>query len=148
MANAAIAPIADALVCSALSAGEQLVARATGPGLAYTLDQLGDIDIPEPVAAQRDKAQWRAPPLPCRRSRADTQSPPDPRDGPRSELIGAGEGHQIEATAVPNQGLRLQRGYVLARTTSGQPVLWRQRRRVPVLAGPVSHLRFDLLHEA
>jgi hypothetical protein len=77
-----------------------------------------------------------------------SKTPPDPRDGPRSELIGAGAGHEIEATAVPNQGLRLQRGYVLARTTDGQPVLWRQRRRVPVMGGPVSHLRFDLLEEA
>lgn len=74
-------------------------------------------------------------------------APPAPREGPRSELIGAGAGHEIEATAVPNQGLRLQRGYILARGTDGRPVLWRQRRRVPVVGGPVSHLRFDLLRE-
>jgi hypothetical protein len=60
MAAAAIAPVADALLVSALSAGERLVARATAHGLAFALDQLGDIDIPEPVAARIDKAQLRA----------------------------------------------------------------------------------------
>lgn len=60
MASAAIAPVADALLGSALSAGERLVARATAYGLAVGLDQLGDIDIPEPVAARIDKAQLRA----------------------------------------------------------------------------------------
>jgi hypothetical protein len=60
MATATIAPVADALLVSALSAGERLVARATAPGLAFALDQLGDIDIPEPVAARIDKAQLRA----------------------------------------------------------------------------------------
>ncbi len=60
MAGAAIVPVADALLASALSTGERLVARATGPGLAFALDQLGEIDIPEPAAARIDKAQLRA----------------------------------------------------------------------------------------
>jgi len=77
-----------------------------------------------------------------------SQRPPVPRSGPRSELIGAGAGHELDASAVPNQGLRLERRWSLARGTDGSPVLWRQRRRVPLLAGPVSHLRFDLLQEA
>jgi hypothetical protein len=76
-----------------------------------------------------------------------SQVPPVARAGPRSELIGAGAGHVLAASAVPNQGLRLERRYTLARGTDGSPVLWRQRRRLPVLAGPVSHLRFDLLKE-
>jgi len=77
-----------------------------------------------------------------------SQSPPAKRAGARSELIGGGAGHELDASAVPNQGLRLERRYVLARGTDGSPVLWRQRRRLPLLAGPVSHLRFDLLREA
>ena len=77
-----------------------------------------------------------------------SQSPPATRAPARSELIGAAAGHELDATAVPNQGLRLDRRYALARGTDGSPVLWRQRRRVPLLAGPVSHLRFDLLREA
>ena len=77
-----------------------------------------------------------------------SQSPPVARAPARSELIGGGAGHELDATAVPNQGLRLDRRYALARGTDGSPVLWRQRRRVPLMAGPVSHLRFDLLREA
>jgi hypothetical protein len=38
----------------------QLVARATAPGLAFTLAELGDIDIPEPELERIDKAQLRA----------------------------------------------------------------------------------------
>jgi hypothetical protein len=60
MAVATIVPVADALLAAALSAGERLVARATAHGLAVPLDQLGDIDIPEPVAARIDQAQLRA----------------------------------------------------------------------------------------
>jgi hypothetical protein len=88
-----------------------------------------------------------------------TVEPATLRRGPHSALIGgvpdpsgggvpAGDGHEIEVTAVPYQGVRLERRYVLARGTDGRPVLWRQRRRVPVLAGPTSHLRFDVLREA
>lgn len=60
MPSATIAPVADALLASSLATGERLVARATAPGLAVALDQLGDIDIPEPVAARIDAAQLRA----------------------------------------------------------------------------------------
>jgi hypothetical protein len=89
-----------------------------------------------------------------------TTAPPALRRGPRSSLIGGsadadpaspsstgGIGHELEMTAVPYQGVRLERRYVLARGTDGRPVLWRQRRRVPVLAGPTSHLRFDVFRE-
>ncbi len=55
-----IAPVADALLASALSTGGRLVARATAPHLTVALDQLGDIDIPEPVSAHIDEAQLRA----------------------------------------------------------------------------------------
>ena len=79
--------------------------------------------------------------------RRSQPGPTRPRDGPQSELIGAGAGHELAASAVPNQGMRLERRYTLARGTDGRPVLWRQRRRLPVLGGPVSHLRFDLLKE-
>jgi hypothetical protein len=72
----------------------------------------------------------------------------EPRVPARSQLIGGGAGHVLDASAVPNQGLRLDLRYALARGTDGSPVLWRQRRRVPLLAGPVSHLRFDLLQES
>jgi hypothetical protein len=79
---------------------------------------------------------------------ADLTGPaPAPRAGPRSSLLRGGPagGHELAPSAVPNQGLRLERRFVLARATDGQPALWIQRRRVPLLAGPVSHLRFDVL---
>lgn len=59
-APAHIAPIADAQLSAALAVGERLVQRATAPGLAFALDQLGDIDIPEPATDRIDKAQLRA----------------------------------------------------------------------------------------
>ncbi|HEY5712769.1 MAG TPA: hypothetical protein VIT38_12825 [Allosphingosinicella sp.] len=55
-----IAPVADAMLASALAQCERLVAQATAPGLAFALDELGDIDIPDPVMARIDKAQLRA----------------------------------------------------------------------------------------
>jgi hypothetical protein len=39
--------------------------------------------------------------------------------------------HRIEPAAIPVDGLQLERRYMLARRTDGQPILWRQRRRVP-----------------
>jgi len=60
MGMSAIAPIADAQLSAALSTGERLVARATAPGLAFALDQLGDIDIPDAATDRVDKAQLRA----------------------------------------------------------------------------------------
>lgn len=78
--------------------------------------------------------------------------PPRLRDGPRSTLIGGtpdsrlGLGHQLRPTALPNQGLALERRYLLGRTTDGQPLLWVQRGRRPLVAGPASWLRFDVLN--
>jgi hypothetical protein len=76
-----------------------------------------------------------------------SQGPPVTRSPARSELIGGDAGHELDASTVPNQGLRLDRRYALARGADGSPVLWHQRRRLPLMAGPASHLRFDLLRE-
>lgn len=56
--------------------------------------------------------------------------------------------HQIEPATVPTTGLRLERRWVLGRCTDGRPVLWMQRRRLPLLAPPVSGLRFDVAEES
>lgn len=55
-----IAPLADAGLAAAIRSGEQLVARATAHGFAFALDELGDIDIPDPVSANISRAQLRA----------------------------------------------------------------------------------------
>ena len=72
-----IAPIADAIVASALAASERLVAQATAHGLAFALDQLGDIDIPEPEmrADRQGPAARFGDPLPRRRPRARRHHP-------------------------------------------------------------------------
>lgn len=80
--------------------------------------------------------------------------PPQLRNGPLSTLIGGapelpfGHGHVLRPTAMPNQGLALERRYVLGRTTDGRPLLWVQRSRQPLVAGPTSWLRFDVLNAA
>jgi hypothetical protein len=63
----------------------------------------------------------------------------DPRSG------GVHPVHQIEPAAIMDDGLRLQRRAMLARATDGQPVLWTQRRRQPLLTPPGLRLRFDTL---
>lgn len=78
------------------------------------------------------------------------QRPPVPMPEPISPLLhdrAAGPAapvHQIEPATVPTTGLRLERRWVLGRRTDGGPVLWSQRRRLPMLGPPVSGLRFDI----
>lgn len=60
---------------------------------------------------------------------------------------GGGPVHQIEPAAVPRTGVRVQRQWMLARRTDGRPVLWMQRRRLPLLGPPTSGLRFDVTQE-
>jgi len=88
---------------------------------------------------------------------ADLTTPEaDTRAGPTSRLIGgpsvdparAGDGHVVDGRAIPSSGVRLQRRARLARQTDGGPVLWVERRIVPILGPPASQLRFDALVEA
>ena len=53
--------------------------------------------------------------------------------------------HQLEPAAIPQDGLRVERRAILARSTTGEPLLWTQRRRMPMLAPPTFALRFDVL---
>lgn len=79
--------------------------------------------------------------------------PPTLMPEPVSDLLAdphapaAGPVHQIEPATVPTSGLRLERRYLLGRASDGRPVLWRQRRRLPLLTPPVSGLRFDILEQ-
>jgi hypothetical protein len=53
--------------------------------------------------------------------------------------------HQIEPAAIPFEGVRLERRTILARRTDAAPVLWTQRRRMPLLTPPALRVRFDVL---
>jgi hypothetical protein len=54
-------------------------------------------------------------------------------------------GHELRPSAVPSVGVRLVRHWRLARGVDARPVLWLQTERVPLIVGPASHLRFDIL---
>jgi hypothetical protein len=56
--------------------------------------------------------------------------------------------HQLEPAAIPQDGLRVERRAILARATTGEPLLWTQRRRQPMAAPPTLALRFDVLEPA
>lgn len=70
---------------------------------------------------------------------------------PTSDLLSdphapaGGPVHQIEPATIPADGMRIQRRAMLARSTTGQPILWTQRRRDLLLAPPRFALRFDLM---
>jgi hypothetical protein len=61
--------------------------------------------------------------------------------------LAGGPVHQLEPAAIPPDGLRVQRRAMLARATSGQPVLWTQRRRDLLISPPTFALRFDVLQQ-
>jgi hypothetical protein len=63
----------------------------------------------------------------------------DPNSGGRHPI------HQIEPAVIPPYGLKLERRSMLARRTDASPVLWTQRRRLPLLTPPALRLRFDTL---
>jgi hypothetical protein len=90
-----------------------------------------------------DLSDLPPPPLP--------PAPPRPTPAPRSDLLrdqasgGRHPVHQIEPAAIPVDGLQLERRYMLARATDGQPILWTQRRRLPLAAPPTMRLAFDIL---
>jgi hypothetical protein len=72
---------------------------------------------------------------------------------PASDLLtdphapAGGPVHQLQPTAIPPDGLRVQRRAMLARSVTGEPVLWTQRRREPLITPPTFALRFDLLNQ-
>jgi hypothetical protein len=79
------------------------------------------------------------------------QRPVVPRPGPTSPLLldpqatGSGPAHAIVPDVVPRLGIRLDRRFVLGRSTTGTPLLWVQRRRSPLSGPPASRLRYDNL---
>jgi hypothetical protein len=73
------------------------------------------------------------------------------RPGPTSALLRdpaatpTDPDHLLHLDAVPRRGVRLDRRYVLGRRTDGSPVLWVQRRRLPLTAPPISSRRSDVV---
>ena len=85
---------------------------------------------------------------------ADLSGPtPTLMPAPISDLLAdpkappGGPVHHLEPSAIPPDGLRIRRRAMLARSTSGEPVLWTQRRRDLLLAPPTLALRFDVLRQ-
>jgi hypothetical protein len=70
---------------------------------------------------------------------------PTRRDPPTAALLQPQDPglHTLAPWRLPPTGVRLEARPALARTTTGAPVLWVQRRRQPVLSVPSSGLRFD-----
>lgn len=56
--------------------------------------------------------------------------------------------HAIAPLAVPSNGIEVERHWMLARDMDGQPVLWLQRQRRPLLSPPARRLRFDVMEVA
>jgi hypothetical protein len=79
---------------------------------------------------------------------ADLSGPvPTIRPGPWTTLLrnrSAVAGHELRPSAVPSVGVRLVRRWRLARGVDARPVLWLSTERLPLIVGPVSHLRFDV----
>lgn len=55
--------------------------------------------------------------------------------------------HEIETGAVPSNGLEIERCWMLARDTAGNPLLWIQRQRMPLRSPPARVVRFDVFEE-
>lgn len=58
------------------------------------------------------------------------------------------EKHVLAPLAVPSNGIEITRRWSLARDMHGEPVLWRQRQRGPLLAPPARTLRYDVMEPA
>jgi hypothetical protein len=67
---------------------------------------------------------------------------------PKAELLGAEQKHSINPLAIPSNGIELERRRQLARDMHGNPVMWIQRKRSPLLSPPSRLLRFDVMEEA
>lgn len=129
------------------------LAQATAPRKRYKYQASTPMDpywhpylIPQVNGPRRDFVQGQLANLNAR--------PPRPLAPPSAHLLeGVQQGElpeqtppqQIEPATIPSRGLRLERRYMLGRDTRGQPVLWMQRRREPLLSPPAMRLRFDML---
>lgn len=56
----------------------------------------------------------------------------------------SGHGKSIAESVIPLGGLEVERRWMLARSATGAPLLWIQRRRAPLMSAPARTLRFDI----
>jgi hypothetical protein len=132
----------------AVPAGSDLDASAT-PSYRYIAERGAHNHwhpyVVDAVAGRRRFVQGRLADLTVRPARL--------MDEPRARVLqdpgapATGPQHQIEPGTLPTQGLDLERRWMLGRRADAKPVLWLQRRRKPLAAGPSSGLRFDLLEQ-
>ncbi len=78
---------------------------------------------------------------------------PVPMPHPRAETLFGGtppqrELHWLYPSAIPSNGIQVERRWMLARDRGGHPVLWIQRQRKPLYAPPARNLRYDVLEES
>ncbi len=70
---------------------------------------------------------------------------------PQATVLTKGEAstelHQIAPSAIPSNGIEIERRWQLARAMDGTPVLWIQRQRKPLRTPPARRLRFDVMEE-
>jgi hypothetical protein len=80
---------------------------------------------------------------------------PEPLPKPTSDLLKDPHAtppgdpfHHLVPAAIPAEGLRVQRRIMLTRSTTGDPVLWTQRRRQNLETPPTTSVRFDIFRPA
>jgi hypothetical protein len=98
-----------------------------------------DDDAPQRVFVQRGLADL-------------SRQTPVPMPPPQAEVLFAGEPgnrtlHRIAPSAIPSNGIEIERRWMLARAMGGEPVLWMQRQRKPLRTPPARRLRFDVMEE-
>lgn len=79
-----------------------------------------------------------------------SRAQPAPMPPPEALALLAGDPgaptlHLVTPSAVPSNGLAVERRWMLARDQRGAPLLWTQCQRRPLLASPARRLRFDVM---
>lgn len=81
-----------------------------------------------------------------------SKTPARPMDYPQAEVLrdrGQGEEklHALSSGSIPSNGISVERRWLLARDIEGNPLLWIERQRHPLLSPPGRTLRYDISHD-
>jgi len=82
-----------------------------------------------------------------------TKTPPQAMEYPQAEVLRVHEQdgeklHAMSAGCIPSNGISIERRWLLSRDIEGNPLLWVQRQRQPLLSPPGRTLRFDVVEDA